>query len=305
MQLLYTLALTLLLLGAADIPGADRLRPSAQPATSALPADAEVPLFPGLPAEQSAEKAGQDPAPAAKASNGPLEEQSKLSLIRYVSGEFAKARISLPAGKQGFEVPVGKPLDTAELDRAVATHGAAVHDGDSVQITGLTFRQRVIVVDINGGGRGKKSWRDRLQISVGGVPSVQTTSAQSGPAGFQPGMGSTLLLDFGKNVPDLTPDDLKQLLAPFLDFSKERSASVQWFDTLPPEMKAAIKERRPVIGMDREMVVAAVGKPGRKVRERDSDGKDTEDWIYGTPPDKTVFVHFTGDRVTRIEEFPR
>jgi len=100
------------------------------------------------------------------------------------------------------------------------------------------------------------------------------------------------------------PDELKQLLAPLLDFSKQRSASVQWFDTLPVEMKKAIQDRRPLIGMDREMVVAAIGKPGHKVRERDTDGNDIEDWIYGTPPAKTIFVRFSGDRVSSIKQFP-
>jgi hypothetical protein len=306
MQHLSGIVFALLLFGATDIPGADRLRPPARPTVDTIPAGAEVALFPGGEgAEQAPGTEAQTTGAAPKASNGPLQEQSKLSLIRYVSGEFAKARTSLPAGKQGFEVAVGKPIDRTELDRAVATRGAAIHGGDSVQITRLDFRSHVIAVDINGGGRGKKSWKDRLQISMGGVPTMRTTTADNGPPGFQPGMGSTLLLDFSKDLPDMTPDDLKALLAPFLDFSKERSASVHWFDTLPPEMKAAIKERRAAVGMDREMVVAAVGKPERKVRERDLDGNDTEDWIYGNPPDKTIFVHFTGERVTRIEEFPR
>ena len=106
-------------------------------------------------------------------------------------------------------------------------------------------------------------------------------------------------------MPDLTPDELKQMLAPFLDFAKERSASVQWFDTLPAEMKKAITERKAVVGMDREEVVAAIGKPDRKVRERDTDGNDTEDWIYGRPPEKTVFVHFTGERVTTVKQYPQ
>ena len=32
------------------------------------------------------------------------------------------------------------------------------------------------------------------------------------------------------------------------------------------------------------MVIAALGRPDRKVREQDSEGNDTEDWIYGRPP---------------------
>ena len=126
---------------------------------------------------------------------------------------------------------------------------------------------------------------------MGGTPTMRSSSdvqQEGGPQGVQPGAGSTLFLEFSKNIPDLTPDELKQLLAPFLDFAKQRSASVQWFDTLPPDIKKAIQDRVPKLGMDREMVVAAIGKPGHKVRERDSQGNEIEDWIYGTPPDKTM-----------------
>src|SRR5262249_10880675 len=157
------------------------------------------------------------------------------------------------------------------LERAVATHGAAVHIGDITQITKLEFHDKSIVVDVNGGGRGKKRWRDRIQIGMAGgpIPTARTTSntpdAENGPPGMQPGMGSTITLQFDKPVPDLTPDELKQLLSPFLDFAKQRSAAVQWFETLPPAMKKAIQERRPVVGMDKEEVVAAIGKPEHKV----------------------------------------
>src|SRR5260370_4870412 len=135
---------------------------------------------------------------------------------------------------------------------------------------------------------------------------MQTTSARDpGPTGMRPGMGSTISLEFSKPLPDITPDELKQLLSPFLNFSKERSAAVQWFDTLPPEMKKAIQDRRPVVGMDREELIAAIGKPDHKVRERDSDGNDIEDWIYGQPPSQTVFVRFMGNLVTSIKQFPQ
>ena len=55
----------------------------------------------------------------------------------------------------------------------------------------------------------------------------------------------------------------------------------------------------------REEVVAAIGKPEHKVRERDSEGNDIEDWIYGQPPSKTVFVRFTGQRVTSVKQYPQ
>ena len=298
----FAVLLSILLLADADIPRAMNLR-TGDPALTPSFYNEELPLFSST---MDGESQGQTPTQhgAKKAS---LQESSKLELIRYVSGEFAKAAKSLPAGKEGFLLYVEKPLNQELLQRAVATHGAAVHAGEQVQITKLEFRDHTIVVDLNGGGRGKRRFLDHVQIGMGGVPTMRsTTEAQEvGPPGLQPGAGSTLFLEFNKSIPDLSPEDLKQLLSPFLDFAKQRSASVQWFDTLPTDIKKAIQERTARVGMDREMVVAAIGKPAHKVRERDSEGNEIEDWIYGTPPDRTVFVRFTGDKVTSIKQFPQ
>jgi len=296
----FAIAVALVLFADADVPRVYNLKQPAQPAAPVTFGE-EIPLFPANPKSD----ANQTPqAPAHRADK--LQEESKLALIRFVSGEFAKASKSLPAGKEGFQMYADKPLNSEILDRAVATHGAAIHVGDNCQITKLDFHDHAIWVDVNGGGRGKKRFLDHLQIGMGGapMPTSKVTTENQGPPGLQPGMGSTIILEFSKVIPDLTPDELKQLLAPLLDFSKQRSASVQWFDTLPAEMKKAIQDRRPLIGMDREMVVAAIGKPGHKVRERDTDGNDIEDWIYGTPPAKTIFVRFIGDRVSSIKQFP-
>jgi hypothetical protein len=306
MPKLFTLSLALLLFAGADIPGSERLRSTPVPGGAFSRGD-EIGVLPDDPTEDP-QAAPSDSKNTTKAAT--LQEYSKLELIRYVSGEFAKATRNLPAGKDGFLLYVGKPLSQEQLERAVATHGAAVHIGDSAQITKLEFRANSIVVDVNGGGRGnKKRWRDRIQIGMGGtIPTARTTTTpdqDSGPPGLQPGTGSTIFLEFSQPVPDLTPAELKQILSPFLDFARQRSASVQWVDTLPPEMKKAIQERRPTVGMDREEVVAAIGKPEHKVRERDSDGNEIEDWIYGQPPSKTVFIRFMGDRVTSVKQYPQ
>ena len=298
------IAVALFLFADADVPRVEQFR---QPSSKAEPfgADAEIPLFTQA-GSADAQAVAQKTSPKPRADK--LTDSSKLDLVRYVSGEFAKALRALPAGKEGFALEPAKGLNDQLLDRAVATHGAAVHLGDQVQITRLDFRDHTVVVDVNGGGRGKKHWYDHIQIGMGGsmpMPQSRVTQDNQGPPGLQPGMGSTIFLEFDKHVPDLTPDELKQALSSILDFSKQRSAAVQWFDTLPVEMKTAIKDRRAVVGMDREMVIAAIGKPGHKIRERDSEGNEIEDWIYGTPPDKTVFVRFKGDRVAAIEQFPR
>jgi hypothetical protein len=115
--------------------------------------------------------------------------------------------------------------------------------------------------------------------------------------------GATLVLDYGRSIPDMSPDDLKHDLSVLLDFSKQRSATVNWIDTLAPQFQQGIKDQRAVVGMDSEMVLAAMGRPEHKVRERDPAGNDTEDWIYGTPPSKTTFVTFEGNTVIRVKEY--
>jgi hypothetical protein len=307
MNFLTIIVAGLFMLAYADVPQVSSLR---QPAsTTAFPTDAEISPFGGDATAVDAD--GQNGAAPGQSGSksATLQESSKLTLLRYVSGEYAKALKALPAGKDGFIVHVGQPTDDNMLDRQVVSHGAAVNSGDRVQITKLEFQAKQIVVDLNGGGRGKKRLRDRIHFEMGGnfptSTSTSTTPQDSGPPGLQPGMGSTLYLEFAQPVPDLSPDDLKKLLAPFMDFARQRSASVQWVDTLPAELRKAIQERIAVVGMDREEVVAAIGKPEHKVRERDQEGNDIEDWIYGQPPSKTVFVRFTGNRVTSVKQFPQ
>jgi len=302
----FAIPLSLVFYVCADLPHLVPPQPAERLKADAFTPDDRIPLYPTLVTDDSQDQ-GQ-PAQGTSKKSDTLQESSKLSLIRYVSGEFAKARKPLPGGKEGFTLLADKPLDDESLNRAVGLHGAAVNPGENVQITKLEFHEHTIIVDVNGGGRPRKNWRDHVQFGMGGtIPTSSTTASDQnqGPPGFQQGRGGTIYLQFAKTVPDLTPDDLKKLLTPFLDFSREHSASVHWIDTLPPEMKKAITERHPVVGMDREEVVAAIGKPDRKVRERDAQGNDTEDWIYGHPPDKTVFVHFTGDHVTGIKQYPQ
>jgi hypothetical protein len=310
MVLRFAIPLSVLLWVYADVPDVPHLIPPRADGVKpgGFPSDDRVPLYSPIVSEpQDQDKSSQ----TTSKKSDTLQETSKLELIRFVSGEFAKARKPLPGGKDGIILYADKPLDEETLNRQVTAHGAAINTGDNVQITKLEFQSKEIIVDVNGGGRPRKNWRDHIQFGMGGqMPTTTTTTTPTngqdgGPPGFQEGRGGTIYLQFAKNVPDLSPNDLKNLLSPFLDFSKEKSASVQWIDTLPPEMKKAITERHPLVGMDREEVVAAIGKPDRKVRERDAQGNDTEDWIYGRPPEKTVFVHFTGDHVTSIKQYPQ
>ena len=245
-----------------------------------------------------------------------LSEGCRLAIIRAISGEYVKAQISLPGGKQGFHLEANRPFvppaGPAQSDDdafapshvIVPVRAPAIHQGDRIQITGIEFREKSIVLDLNGGGKQKWHLRDHLQIGVGGpMPTATVQPVNSGPPGLVEGQGSTLFLDFGRKLPDLTPDELKHALAPVLNFDSHRSPGQQYAATLPPEFQQAIKNGIAAVGMDHDMVLAAMGRPDRKVRERNADGVETEDWIYGIPPGKTVFVTFIGEKVVRVEKF--
>ena len=301
---LATMAATAALLLSADISSVTHLYPPAKQRVEFPPGD-NLPVLPDMSPASGQAQATQGSTSSnkfEKAKDEPLQPMSRLALVRYVDKEFARVVEPIPAGKKGFHLKAGVPVDEKELRQALGTAGAAVNPGDRAQITNLEFKDREIIVDINGGGRGKTRLRDRIHMEIGGVPTMQA-SGQEPPVNTN--AGATLFLDFDKPLPEMTPDDLKQNLSGMLDFSKQHSAAVQWVETLPPDMQNAVKEKRPAVGMDRETVLAAIGRPDRKVRERAPDGVETEDWIYGKPPAKTVFVKFEGDKVIQVEQFPQ
>ena len=277
------------------------------PPTVNLPVLPDMSANKPLPTDQSQDGQGNTPEAQSgkspdKSKEEPLQPDSRMTLIRFVDQELVRVVEPLPAGKKGFHLKAGVPLDEKELRMALGSSGAAVNPGDKAQITSLEFKGREIVVDINGGGRGKKRLRDRIHMDVEGMPTI-TTAGPENPVNTN--AGATVYLDFDKQVPDMTPDELKHFLSGLIDFSKQHSAAVQWMNTLPPDIQNAIKDNRPAVGMDREMVQAAIGRPDRKVREKGPDGNETEDWIYGKPPAKTVFVKFEGDKVTQVEQYPQ
>jgi hypothetical protein len=234
-----------------------------------------------------------------QAETGTLQPQAKLALVRFVDGEFARAVEPLPAGKKGITLVVGQHPDTSSLLKEAHFEGLAANKGDTVQITGMQFHAKQIVFEINGGARGHFHPLEHLSIGASSDPApVQTADGRS-----HGGTGCSITLDYGRDLPNLTPDDIKRDLGDFLDFTNQRSSTANWVETIAPEFREAIKEHQAVVGMDQDMVIAAIGRPDRKVRQRDADGVDTEDWIYGNPPAKTTFVTFAGPKVVRVKEF--
>ena len=113
--------------------------------------------------------------------------------------------------------------------------------------------------------------------------------------------GSKIILSFSQKLPDLTVDQIKDYLSPALDF--ETKNPVQTItQAIPPEYQKAIEAKQAVVGMNQDMVLAAMGQPDRKTRE-EKDGVEQEDWIYSSPPFKVTFVTFEGDEVVNVQEY--
>ncbi|MDD5544040.1 MAG: hypothetical protein PHX83_12775 [Acidobacteriia bacterium] len=233
----------------------------------------------------------------ADAKSQPLTDENRIAIIRGVSSEFARARVSLPRGKTPLLLDQFGNYDESSLKSLLMKYGPAVDAGQQLQITRIEFRNREILFEINGGGKKKGRWTDHLQLSVGGVGGPASRTDPQAAA-----TGSSVLLRFEGDVPNLTADQVKQLLGQVLNFNPQ-SAARAYADTLPPEFKEALEKHEARVGMNRDMVIAALGRPSRKIREKNAAGIDQEQWIYGEPPAKVTFVVFEEDRVVSIKEY--
>ena len=222
-----------------------------------------------------------------------LTEDEKISLVRDLTAEYANAKIAIPRSKKPLEVNADGTYDHMAWHDGALTMGQAARLGDKVQITKVTLEGDHILLELNHGLKSGGHWYDNVQVGMGGV---------GGPINNpgSPSLGTWIQLNFHKPMENLTGADVKKILAPILDFDK-RSATAIYAESLPPEMQSAIKEKRALVGMDRDQVLLAMGHPDHKYRES-KDGVESEDWIFGTPPGKIVFVTFNGNKVVKVKE---
>jgi hypothetical protein len=233
------------------------------------------------------------------ASGSKLDVHEREQIIRNFLQEKPFVHRALPRGRAGVRIEGSRvtPSD-AELRQLVLSTGAVAKPGERVKITAVKFVHGGILFEINGGPAKRKPLRDRIQIGVGGIDptasQVPTDAEVSDASG-----GSSVFLEL-KDEATVTAEQVKDLLAPVLDF-KAQTAAEAYQKTLPPKLAAAIKTHRALVGMDHDMVLYAMGRPQKRIREM-QDGREVEEWIYGEPPRDVQFIRFLGERVVRIEE---
>ncbi len=243
--------------------------------------------------------ADDKPPVSSKTSAPKMSDTTRLMVVRGLNAELVFIRRQFPMGVKGLTIKDGKVTPNEdEVQRLTAAYGPAVKPGDRARITAVTFKgDKTIVFEINGGPKKKQKWWQHIQVS--GMGGTATAPGDPNSAPDANPRGSYVELVFDKYVPEMKIDDIKQLLMPVFDFNA-KSAAEAYMDTLPPKLKEAIKNHEVLVGMNREMVTYAKGRPPKKYRERQGE-TEYEEWIYGEPPNPVEFVRFVGDEVVRLE----
>jgi hypothetical protein len=224
-----------------------------------------------------------------------LKDEDKIELTRGLLAEYATAKILLPRSRKPLEFDANGTWDKSEWAEVARQSGPAARTGDTVQITKLSIDEDKLVLEINHGQRRSGHWYDHVQVGMG------TTGPVGQPGDSNAASGTYIAILFHKPLEPMKAADVKKMLAPILDFER-RTATELYVDTLTPEMKQAVQEKRAMVGMTREQVILAVGRPAHKSRETNKDGVEQEDWVYGTPPGKIEFVTFVGEKVTKVKD---
>jgi hypothetical protein len=206
--------------------------------------------------------------------------------LRCVRCRAAKRALTLAAN--GKLSPAGEELCESGYEQ-----GLSVKPGDRVVLSNVRIDKEKMVFDINGGPEHKHEFmRHSSRHGRGNMtnPCVQDDDRSL------PGRASHLLFEI---VPDVTPAQIKALLAPLISFDMKTPVQA-YTDTLPPKLKEAILNHRVMVGMSTDMVLFAMGQPESKSREIDGQ-MPFEEWIYGHPPQDVQFVRVNGNRVIRVE----
>jgi len=227
-----------------------------------------------------------------------LNQNARFSIVGSLIATEGAARIPMPLGKTGVELSANGLINQDKLRKELAENSQAILPGKIVSITAVEFNDKSIEFEIDGGGTKKKNILSNIQIGVGGASSKPDDRDKTPDA-----KGSKVTLLFPQKLPkDITPDEIKDLLNPVLDFSKQSIAKTG-IEALPPEFQEAVKLKEARIGMDPNTVLLALGQPNRRRTEKNAEGVEQEDWIYQGRGRRTTLVTFESEVVVKVTQY--
>ena len=222
-----------------------------------------------------------------------MNERGRRELARNFESEQGFAHRVLPvAGILTLQANGNLTPGPDGYKRMIYEKGQAAAAGDRVVVTALEVKGDRIVVDLNGGPYVKHRFLRHIQIGVGAATTPDPDLSQQAT-------GCRIVVVFEGGTPEVSAPELKALLEPLIDFGA-KTGEQAYAQTLPAPVKDAIDHHDVAVGMNRRMVLAALGQPENKVRET-VDGEKYEEWIYGHQPQTVRFVRFVGDRVTLVK----
>jgi hypothetical protein len=224
--------------------------------------------------------------------SAPISERGRRELIRNLEAEQGFAHRPLPLGQDVILMANGNMTPGGDAyKQLIYKKGQVAGPGDRVAITTVTLKGDRILFDVNGGPHLKHRFLRHIELND--TPVVADDGAQV--------TGCRITLVFEGGIPELSAPEVKALLDPIIDFGVKTSGEA-FADSLPPFLKNAVAQHDVLVGMDRRMVLAAMGPPLSKERELVPGTADHyEEWIFGEVPQTVRFVRFVGDRVTQVK----
>src|SRR5215469_11238416 len=176
-----------------------------------------------------------------------LTEQHRVELIRTFNSDLVYIRTQFPMGKVGLTIKGGKLSPNGDdLSRLLSLWGPSVKPGDRAIITQFVMKGDKLHFEINGGPVKKQKWYQHIQVGAGG--GVMSPGGNSADPINNP-RGSYVDLVFDHHIPDLTVEQVKQMLWPVFDFDS-KSPLEAYLESVPPKVKDAIKNHHVLVGMN-------------------------------------------------------
>ena len=142
-----------------------------------------------------------------------------------------------PEGKQGWQVPMGKPF-TTKTEPQKGSVGSSVHvPGNAFSCTGLYFHSRSSLFRPGWTNRKRPTWPS------GASSTVRTATVPGATSTCKAEREATFFLSIPFDLPPFFPPTLPHALTFFLEFFPPPPSSSESSLSFPPQCKHAAKER--------------------------------------------------------------
>lgn len=231
------------------------------------------------------------------AAHAQVTQENRFEILGTLIADRAASRTVMPLGPNGFELSESGAIDEVGLRKELFTEGRSIETGDVVTITGISFDDDKIEIELNDGGTRNTSILDRITFGTG-TTSRRITEVDNRP----PPTGSKIVLRFDDKAPlQLNSELLRTYLAPVLDFN-EQNFMDSGIESLPEEFQDAVRAEEVIIGMDQSTVLMAKDRPNQRIREQ-VDGVERETWIYDENGIARDFITFEGGVVVKTVRY--